>query len=196
MARQLKDLADTQAAVRELLDFQEKLKLQSWDMRGNRITNAAEGKEPNDYVTVSQLPVIKDNTITYEDIRTIYFCSGATVAVGDLIPVYKVGRGQESTLVEVLLEAVTLPVTDSLKINLMYRLNGAATPVSILQDDLELTVGATEGVFTSKFVVPTIKLARYGILYPTITQSGGDGADPEVGAAGYVSIGIVVKRII
>lgn len=53
--RRVKDLADVQIVLNEILDWKERLETKANDMHGLQIKNLGRGKDASDAVTVEQL---------------------------------------------------------------------------------------------------------------------------------------------
>lgn len=177
--RTIRDLRDAQLAITELLDWKERFQTKDLDLRQLRIRNAAPGVNPDDYVTVSQLPEFKPVEFDKTSYHTIVFSKDGVVSDTDIIPWYIVGRERDGVPVEVIVTARTAPSSGNLSINL--QLNGNY----ILTDPIVLSSGQTGPIRSSSFINPLPILGYEHKLNPVILLAGG---------AGSVTVELVIRR--
>lgn len=177
--RAIKNLADAEIVLRELLDWKHLHESKDWDFHSLRIKNASPGVDPFDYATVSQLPKLDIPEVVDKDAYTIVWESQANIVAGQLFPSFVVGLGRVGIPNEVWLKARTSPTTGPLTINISV--NG----FTLLDTNLSLGIGQAGPIFSSRFVNLAPKLALHSDIFPTISA-----ADSS---AAIISIGLVVR---
>lgn len=198
--RTVRSLEDVQKILKDILDWKDRISTKDWDFHQLKITNAADGVSPRDYVTVEQL---KDSKVTNDDINkliksgqpdqnyTIVLSKDGVVVTGENSPPYIVGTGREGIPTQVWLAAEVAPTSANLTINVQVTYtnpgDNAQNSFNLLLTDLVLPVGQTLRVFTSTFITPLPAFGN-GVKINKVITSGGNAA--------YVSIGIVVRRTI
>lgn len=190
---QVKNFDDVNREFRTIQKFMDSFKGASLgDLKGKQIKNVGEGKDPSDVVTVSQLPVVSKQTFTYRDYRTILWSNPGVLYTGTPpdetisdLEWYRFGRFMSSKPIEFWVQFVTPPSSESAIFQLSYRLTDSTDPEDILIDNLEIQVGATEGVQTASFTVPVKTFAERSCIRPRVVQHG------EIA---IVSIGLIVER--
>ena len=190
---QVKSFDDVNRELRTIQKFMDSFKGTSLaDLKGKQIKNVGEGTDPSDVATVSQLPIVKNQTFTYRDYRTILWSNPGVLYTGTPpaetisdLEWYEFGRFMSSKPIEFWVQFVTPPSTDSALFQLSYRLNDSSDAEDILTDNLEIQVGATEGVHTASFTTPVKTFAERSCIRPRVVQHGG---------IAIVSIGLVVER--
>lgn len=186
--RKVNDSQQLQTAINQILD---QLQLyppgQSWDFKGNRITNAGPSVNPNDYITrgelgalVAALPTSSTQTSGGTVPFTILFTPPDGIADGTISPSYVVGIGRSGKPNQVWLRCTTAPTTTTLAIQILY--NG----VGILTDNLSITMGNTGPTLTSTFLLPVPLFALMSDVQVQVVTSGG--------ALG-ISVGVVVQAV-
>ena len=196
--RIIRSFDDVQKVINELLDWQNLRSTKNWDFHQLKITNASDGTEPRDYVTLEQLKASKTtlDTITKvvvsnreDQFFTIVFSKDGTVFTGDNSPAYIVGNGREGLPTQVWLACEVAPASAPLAINLVVTYIDpstlAVTTANLLSTSLSIPIGSTTRVFSGEFTTPMPYLAS-GAKINKVVVTGGDAA--------YVSVGVVVKR--
>lgn len=198
--RIVRSLEDVQKILKDILDWKDKISTKDWDFHQLKITNATDGTAPRDYVTLEQLEASKT---TNDDINklirsgrpdqnyTIVFSKDGVVVTGENSPPYIVGTGREGQPIQVWVAAEVAPTSANLTVNVQVTYTNpgddAQNSFNLLLVDLVLPIGQTLRVFTSTFITPLPSFG-HGVKVTKVITSGGNAA--------YVSIGVVVQRIL
>lgn len=190
MAKQIKTLEDAQRTINDLYGQLENLRTKSQDLHGNRVTNAGDAQDPQDYVTLAQITAKNITPETEYRYRTIVLTKDGTVTTGEDSPGDIIGDGIDGTphQVWVCCEPGFEPSGGDLIINVAwtrYASDGTPTTTNLLTSDLHLPSGTSNRVFSSSFASPVPKLA-VGAKINKVIVAGHN--------AGYVSIGLVIKN--
>lgn len=175
----IKSLADVQQALNQLFSWKDKLSTSDWDFHGLSITNAGPGVNPNDYATLSQIPLPTQPAAAPKKFYTIVWESvGAIVPGSSVCPTFYAGTGRTGLPTQVWLGATIPPTTGPLSINI--NING----VQLMPNNLVLNPGDPIPAKSSTFNVPMQKLGLLMPALPLIVSGGG---------ASLVSIGLVIQ---
>jgi hypothetical protein len=190
MAKQIKTLEDAQKAINELYNRLELQRTKDWDFTGLKIKNAGDGVDPTDYVTLQQLPSLKNQEVIDNDYYTIVFSKDGIVTTGEESPGFIIGNGREGvpTQVWVVCEPGNEPSGGPLTINVSWTyidaITGLDVTTNLLSVDLSLPSATSQRVFSSNFISPAPRLGN-GAKINKVIVAGNN--------AGYVSVGLVVK---
>lgn len=176
--RAIKTLQDAAIVLRELTSWKDKLTTQNQDIKQHKIINAAAATDPNDYVIFSQLPVLKQQSLSSTSYYSIPFSSDGSVVAGQIIPGFVVGKGREGIPHQVWLTCGVAPATAPLSMNMTINGN------KLLINDLTIPVGQMGPVASTVFT-QSFKLGSLSVVVPTISS-----ADKTASA---ISIGLVVQ---
>jgi hypothetical protein len=167
-----------QQALNQLFSWKDKLSTSDWDFHGLSITNASPGVNPNDYATLSQIPVQPTIPKTKTKYYTIVWESVGVVVPGSLVcPTFYAGTGRTGIPTEVWMGATVPPTTGPLSINI--NINGN----QLMPNNLVLNVGDPVPAVSKTFNIPAQKLGLLMPALPLIVSGGG---------ASLVSIGLVI----
>lgn len=178
--RQVKNFADVNIVLKQLLDWQSQMQTKDQDLHQNRIRNAAPGLTKGDYVTFEQLPTIQPTSPTKDQHLKIEFSSIGAVSVGQLSAPYIVGNDRVGSPTEVWVYATTAPTTNA---TFNISLNGT----NILVTDVTLPAGSNGPVKVTNFVTPIPMFGVGSVVLPIVTAAGG---------ASFVSLSIQIKRLV
>lgn len=187
--KQFKTIQDAQKVLNDLYNWIELHRTKNWDFTGLRITNAGDGVDDSDYVTVRQIkkkPEDAPNSYVY---RTIVFSKDGQVSDGEESPADVIGQGIEGQPIEVwvLAEPGFEPSGGDLIVNIAwtrYASDGTPTTTNLLATDLHLPSGQSQPAFSSAFTSPVPTIGRGAKLNKVIVTANN---------AGFVSIGLVMK---
>jgi hypothetical protein len=168
--RVAKSLQDVNIILKGILDRNATKDTKNNDMHGLKIINASPATDPGDYVTLSQLQSVTQQTPTTNNYFSIPFSNAGVVSVGDLIPPYNPGTGRTGKPYEVILSASVAAVSQDLKANI--QING----VKILSTDIDLPIGQTAAVSSSDFINNLPMVSKLCTIVPVITQADGTSA--------------------
>lgn len=185
--REIRNPQQLQNAINSILDYIAKYPQgQSWDFKGNRITNAGPSVNANDYVTRGEIPTLVAPLITSnatnqsQGFYTAVFNPPDGTPDGTNSPAYVVGLGRSGVPNQAWLGCTGAPNANNLTANILYQGN------PILQTNLEILEGNTTTVITSTFVIPVPTLAQLSSLQMQLVTGGG---------ATGISMGLVVRVI-
>lgn len=177
--RQVKNIADVQIVLNQLLDWQTQMQTQNQNLHQLRITNASPGVNPLDYATVSQLPGPAAATKQNNQHFTIPFSKDGVPVDGDKSVPFLIHPDRVGIPTQVWV-AVNGAPTSQATFNVLR--NG----VKILGVDLILAVGKFSST-SSQFVVPNMQFAAGDIICAVVSVAGN---------CSQVTVGVVIKRTI
>jgi hypothetical protein len=163
--RYVKKLEDAQKLFDELYTWKEKLETKDWNFQKLRIKNASPAKDPNDYVILSQLPVIPTIPPQPKQHYTIVFNPPSTIGT-TISPPFIINRDRAGKPVQCQIAVGSLGTTDFI---CNFQRNGA----NLFNQDITLPAGQSGPVYSSIFVTTFPKFGLGDLITPTIVQTGG-----------------------
>lgn len=194
--RIVKSLSDVQTVLNQLLDWQTQIQTKNQDFHQLKITNAADGTDPRDYVTLEQLTqsTTTTNDITkviqanqQDEFYTIVFSKDGTVVTGEASPAFIVGNGRAGSPTQAWVSCEEAPTSDVLSINFQitsYAVDNTPTLTTLLVNPLIIPIGSTLRVFGTLFNSVNFGI---GTKITKVIVTGGNAAE--------VSMGVVVKLL-
>jgi len=183
----VKSLQQVQIVLRTHDTALNDLRSRNQDYTGRRITNAGDAVDPQDYVTLRQLPSIVTATSPNIDQNlAIVFSFGSAMPTGSLISSpYVPGEFRTGIPQWVRLVAAQAPSGGPLNCNISWRRTGSTTPVNILTSDISVPSGSVDPVKSIMFISPIPFFDVNDSILPTCESANG---------AGYVSLIVGIKR--
>lgn len=178
--RQVKDFKDVNIVLKELIDWKDKISTKDNDFHGLRIRNAGLAIDPNDYVCLSQLPTIPDQTIQGDDQHySMVWQFDGVVTTGQAITSFTAGRNRDGTIYEAILSCEGAPSGGDLTVN--FQILG----VNLLSADLKVPSGGNGPVTSMSVNQPIPKIGYLTKVTPKIINGAG---------ASLVYMALVIKR--
>ena len=180
--RQIKTLDDAKIIIKELAQWKDRIESKNQDLRGLKIQNAGDATEPQDYVTLRQLPKLVQTTVTPDQHYSIPFSAPGLVVTGQISPPFIVGIDRVGVPTEI---SVAVPSVTQAPVNVPLIINLQLNGVNLLTTNLTLPVGQAGPVSAINFITPLPKLMKGMILVPVIVQGGN---------ASFVTIQLYITR--
>jgi hypothetical protein len=160
------------------------LQTQDLDFHGRRITNAGNGVNPQDYVTVAQIPSIPASVVSAPGNFTIVFSTSGSVSTGQLVPPYNVGPGRTGNPLQVWISSNAPLSTQS---TYQITITNTANPngLAILTTPLILPANSPGPIQVSNFINPLPFFSLGSDIDLEIISADGSG--------GILSVGVVIQ---
>ena len=187
--RVIKDIDDANTVAKQLLDHKSRLETKDWDRHGLQIKNNADATDPQDYVTLRQLPKIPPAIDVPDQHYAIVFSFDGQVVDAQTSPPYQVAQERIGIPLRVKASADNAPnVADAfVQVQINSDVTGDPTKyVNMLQNSLKIPLGSNKMAVSSNFIIPLPKLGTNFKIRPQIVTAGG---------MGVVTITLVVKRL-
>lgn len=182
--RAVTNLKDVQLVLNAHDTFINTFKSQSINRQGLKLTNNGNATDPQDYVTLSQIPApVTPPNVAVNSYYTAVFTQSGIINTGDVIPAFIAGFERTGLPISVKMLAITPPTT-TCTINIAVGADAAHTQ-NILAQDLTFPIGGVLVVSSSNFINPLPYVGTNFVMYPVITNGGG---------AGVVTIEIILQR--
>lgn len=164
--RVIKSLNDAEIVLKELNTKIDTFFSKSPDCRGRQFKNAGAATDPNDFVTLKQLPTIPEIPPNDPQHFAIVLSTTGPIVIGTQISApYIVGDFRTGIPIWVYAAATFPPSGGPCSVNLTF--NG----VALLLSDLSIPDGGTASVKATNLVVPIPFFNPGGILLPTCSAS-------------------------
>lgn len=189
--RAVKDIAQVQIVLNELLDYKKSDSTRARNQNGNQIKNTGAGIDPSDVVIMSQISSLAPSSsvpsvAAVDHFYTIPWSFDGNPIPGMIIPPFCIVNDDRVGQPTALWLAAATPGAGNLSINIRINGNNGKTPVTIFLADLTLPAGQNGPVQQSNFITP---LPFFGIgtyIQPIITFASTQSA---------ISFGITVKKV-
>jgi hypothetical protein len=170
--------------LKSLQDQITALTTQDIDFHGRRITNAGKAVNANDYVILSQLPIIAPATPASAINYTIPFSTSGAVDTGQLVPPFVIGPGRTGNPLQVWVASNSPLSTQS---TYQITITNSANPngLAILATPLVLPANSAGPVTVSNFISPLPFFSLGSSIDLEIISADGSG--------GVLSVGVVVQ---
>lgn len=183
--RAINNLSDAQLVLNSHENFINNFNAKSIDRRGLKLVNNGDATDPQDYVTLKQLPSLISTPQPQQDQHyTAVFTQDGIINTGDIIPAFIAGYERTGTPVAVKIFARQAPSGGNATINIYVGADGVSGQ-NILANDLILPNGSLAVASSSDFIPALPYVGMNFVVYPVITNGA---------SAAIVTIELILKR--